>query len=354
MGYALGIDLGTTYTAAAMVRDGRPWMADLGSRGTTAPSAVLLEDNGEIVVGEAAMRRSVDEPSRVAREFKRRIGDPEPILLAGSPFSAEALMGCLLRWTVRSATEHAGGRPARVAVTHPAHWGPYKLDLLTQAVRLAEVKVDLYLTEAEAVAMSLAHLEGVAAGTAIAVYDLGGATFDACVLRRTALGFDMLGGPGGIDRLGGVDFDQAMLAHVDRALGGAVAALDPNDPAAFVALERLRQACVNGKEALSTDDRTSVRVNLPNVQTELQVTRSQLEALLLPSLAESVVVLRRALRSAGLARADVDVVLLVGGSSHIPLVAQLVGKEFGRPISVNAHLKAAVALGAALAAGHTS
>jgi molecular chaperone DnaK (HSP70) len=352
VGYALGIDLGTTRTAAAVVRDGCLSIVELGDGGAAVPSAVLLEDDGEIVVGEAAMRRSVDEPSRVARAFKRRIGDPEPVLLAGSPFSAEALMGWVLRWTVDRVTEREGGRPARIAITHPAHWGPYKLDLLTQAVRLAEVKVDIYLTEAEAAAMSFARLEGVAAGAAVAVYDLGGSTFDACVLQRTALGFDMLGGPEGIDRLGGVDFDQAVLAHLDRVLGGAVEALDPNDPAAVIALERLRRECVDSKEALSIDDHASVRVSLPNVQAELHLTRSQLEALLLPPLAESVAALRRALRSAGLACADVGAVLLVGDSSRIPLVAQLVGVEFGHAIEVNAHPKAAVALGAAVAAGH--
>jgi hypothetical protein len=217
-------------------------------------------------------------------------------------------------------------------------------------VRLAEVRVDRYLTEPEAAATSYAHAERVVPGTVVAVYDLGGGTFDACVLRKTDAGFELLGDPEGIERLGGVDFDQAILAHVSGALGGAVEELKPTDPAALAALARLRQECVDAKEALSSDSDASVPVMLPNLQTEVRVTRGELEALIRPPLVDSVAALRRALRSAGVQPEDVGVILLVGGSSRIPLVAQLVGNEFGRPVAVDAHPKHAVALGAALAA----
>src|SRR5512142_2320619 len=94
--YALGIDLGTTYTAAAVWRGGRAEICALGTRSTSVPSVVLVRADGSVLTGEAAVRRALVEPDRVAREFKRRLGDSTPVLLGGSPFSAEALTAKML------------------------------------------------------------------------------------------------------------------------------------------------------------------------------------------------------------------------------------------------------------------
>src|SRR5690606_33173892 len=130
MSYFLGVDLGTTYTAAAILRDGRTTTVDLGNHGSTIPTVVFLREDETILTGEAANRRGTTDPGRVAREFKRRVGDTTPILLGGSPYSADALMGKLLRWVVDATSEREGAPPAGIAVTHPANWGPYKKDLL--------------------------------------------------------------------------------------------------------------------------------------------------------------------------------------------------------------------------------
>ena len=105
MGYALGIDLGTTYTAAATFRDGRVEIANLGNRAAAVPSVVLLREDETVLTGEAADRRGVTEPERVAREFKRRLGDTTPIFVGGTPYSAEALMARLLRSVVDERSE---------------------------------------------------------------------------------------------------------------------------------------------------------------------------------------------------------------------------------------------------------
>jgi molecular chaperone DnaK (HSP70) len=102
--YVLGVDLGTTYTAAAIHRDGRTATVDLGTRTAAIPSVVFLRDDGTFLTGDAASRRGASEPSRVAREFKRRVGDTTPILLGGSPVSADALMAQLLGWVVGAVT----------------------------------------------------------------------------------------------------------------------------------------------------------------------------------------------------------------------------------------------------------
>jgi molecular chaperone DnaK len=353
MSYYLGVDLGTTYTAAAVWRDGHVEITGLGNRAPTIPSVVLLRDDGSMLVGEAAERRAVVEPHRVAREFKRRIGDPTPIVIGGTPYSADALTAKVLRWVVDKVTETEGGAPTGVAITYPANWGDYKTDLLRQAITLADLdRVDT-VTEPEAAAIHYASQERVEQGSVIAVYDLGGGTFDAAVLRKTTTGWDILGEPQGVERLGGVDFDEAVFQHVVATLDGAVERLDPDDATALAAVARLRFECVDAKEALSTDTEVTIPVLLPNVQTEVRLTRRELEAMVRPALEGSITALDRAIRLANVKTEDVTTILLVGGSSRAPLVSELVSSELARPLAVDAHPKYSVALGAAVvAAGH--
>jgi molecular chaperone DnaK len=350
--YALGIDLGTTYTAAAVWRAGHAEIASLGSRSAAIPSVVLLRDDETILTGEIANRRGLTEPHRVAREFKRRLGDPTPILLGGVPYSAESLMARMLRAVVDEVSSREGGEPDRICVSHPANWGPYKIDLMYQVIRLAGIEQPVQLTtEPQAAAVFYAQQQRLEPGEAVAVYDLGGGTFDAAVLRKTPDGFELIGKPEGIERLGGIDFDAAIYAHVARSLDGALDDLDEDDPAVTAAVARLREECVQAKEALSADTDVTIPVLLPELTTEVRLTRSELESMVRPVLHGPIEALRRAIRSAGIEPADLHSVLLVGGSSRIPLVAQMVGSELGRPVAVDAHPKHAVALGAAWQAG---
>src|SRR5688572_32452426 len=129
MAYQLGIDFGTTYTAAAVHRDGQVEVQTLGNRAAAVPTVIFLRADETILVGDPANRRGVSDPSRVAREFKRRLGDPTPIMVGGTPYSAEALTAKLLRWVVDVVVERQGGPPDKIALSHPANWGPYKQDL---------------------------------------------------------------------------------------------------------------------------------------------------------------------------------------------------------------------------------
>ena len=352
-GYVLGIDLGTTYTAAATRRGSHTEIAALSDRSPMVPSVLLLQDDETILVGDAADRRAVTQPDRVAREFKRRFGDPAPLIVGGTPYGADLLTARLLRWVVDLVGEAEGRPPDGIALTHPANWGAYKLDLLRQAVHHAELGEGIEcvtISEPQAAATWYASHERVEPGTVVAVYDLGGGTFDAAVLRRTPDGFDLLGTPEGIERLGGIDFDAAVFGHVVDSLGDAWEALDEDDPAVRVAAARLRRDCVEAKEALSSDNQVTIPVVVPGLHTEVRLTRSEFEDMVRPPITETVGALRRALRSAEVEPDGVDKVLLIGGSSRIPLVAQVVGAALGRPIAIDAHPKNAVALGAAVAA----
>jgi actin-like ATPase involved in cell morphogenesis len=349
MSYYLGIDLGTTYTAAAIERGGTVEALTLGNRTASVPSVVFLRDDGEFLIGEAATRRAATDPGRVAREFKRRVGDPTPIILGGTPYAAEMLMARMLRWGLDRVVEQEGGQPTGIALTHPANWGPYKLDLLKQAVRQVDVDAELMLAEPVAAATFYASQRRLDPGAVVAVYDLGGGTFDAAMVRRTPTGFESIGTPEGIERLGGIDFDEAVVAHVRDAAGDALDQLDPEDASALAAMARLRQECIDAKEALSSDTDVSIPVLLPNLQTEVRLTRSEFENMVRPAISETITALRRSIRSAKVADDDISAVLLVGGSSRIPLVAQMVATELGRPIAIDAHPKDAISFGAAIA-----
>ena len=134
MGYYLGVDVGTTFTVAAVLRGGRVDLAGLGKHGPVVPSVLFRGHDGTMLVGDAAVRRAALEPAAVVREFKRRVGDPRPMIVGGVPYSADALMATMLRWVVDRVTEAEGGPPDAVVVAHPASWAACKLDLLRQAV----------------------------------------------------------------------------------------------------------------------------------------------------------------------------------------------------------------------------
>jgi actin-like ATPase involved in cell morphogenesis len=353
MSYQLGIDLGTTYTAAAVCRlSDRGSQVDsevvtLGTRSATVASVLYFGADGSVLVGEAAERRALTDPDRVVREFKRRIGDDTPIIVGGTGHQAHDLAARMISWVVARVAEREGGPATRIAITHPASWGTHRKELLGGALRTAGLSVT-FLAEPQAAAVSYASAERVESGSTIAVYDLGGGTFDAAVVRKNG-GFTLLGQPEGIDRLGGIDFNEAVFEHVSAGLGEALETMDVTDPSVLTAVARLRRECVEAKEALSSDTEVTIPVLLPELRTQARLTRGEFEGMIRPQVEETVDALGRAVASAGLAPADLSVVLLVGGSSRIPLVAELVSDTFDRPVAVDADPKNAIALGAALA-----
>ena len=156
---------------------------------------------------------------------------------------------------------------------------------------------------------------------------------------------EIVGRPDGIERMGGADFDHAVFTHVVTSIGLDLDAATDADPQLATGLAQLRASCVEAKEALSEETHVSIPVLLPQRHTEVLLTRREFEAMIGPALEETVVALRRAVASAGVADDDVAAVLLVGGSSRIPLVGQLVGARLGRPIAVDARPKDAICSG---------
>jgi molecular chaperone DnaK len=347
----LGIDVGTTRTAAATCRIGA-WpseceIVNLGDRSSAVPSVLFVGDDGGVLVGEAAERRATSEPDHVVREFKRRIGDPTPVLVSGRPWAPEDLAARLVQWVVERVTQREGGPATHLAVTHPASWGAHKKDLLGAALHRHGLPV-AFLAEPQAAALHYAAAERVEPGSTIAVYDFGGGTFDAAVVHKDAQGFSLLGRPEGVERLGGIDLDELVFEHVVEGLPEAFDGLDEDDPAVLSAVAAVRRECTEAKEALSADTEVSIPVLTPVGQGSVRLHRSEFEAMIHPHVEETVSALHRAIASAGVGADQLTAVLLVGGSSRIPLVAQMVSEQLGRPVAVDADPKNAIAKGAAL------
>lgn len=350
--YWLGIDLGTTYTAAAIcwpAVDGlEVQVVPLSNHSHAIPSVLYLPGDGSVVVGEGAQRRALTDPDRVVREFKARIGDEIPMLVGGSPFFAHDLAAEFASWLWNFVSEREGEHPEGVTLTCPASWGPYKTALFERAVQDAGLNHVTLLGEPQAAAISYASRERVEVGATLAVYDLGGGTFDAAVVRKDSpTSFTVLGRPEGIDGLGGVNFDEAIFEHVCAAAGVPPEQLDPNDPNLVADVARLRRECTEAKEALSVDTDATIAVSLGGVRQRVRLTRAEFEEMIRPDLDRTIEAMHRALESAGVDPAQLDAILLVGGSSRIPMVSQLISAEFGRAPAIDEDPKVAVAMGAA-------
>ncbi len=350
MAYDLGIDVGTSYSAAAVrTDDGVVTVVGLGPIADSIPTVLFLDEDGTMVAGDAANRRALLDASGASREFKRRLGDATPSILRGTPFSAEALMAKMLRHVVDRVIDRQREEPRRITVSHPANWGPYKLEIFGQALQMAGLSHASLITEPAAAAIAYAVQTRVNPGDTVAVYDLGGGTFDAAVLRKTDSGFTVVGEPVGLEHVGGIDFDATIFEFVRETVDGNWD-LDPDDPTHMTAMSHLRRRCVEAKELLSSETDAAIPVILPDVESTVRLTRPEFEARIRPIVMLTVTALEQAIARSRLDPTEIDAVLLVGGSSRIPLVGSILRGRFGDLVRVDTDPVHAVAKGAALAA----
>ena len=352
--YFLAIDVGTSRTAAAIARtapDGALVAASLplGRNADNTPTTVFVSDSG-LLFGDVAERRGTAQPERLVREFKRRIGDDVPIVAGDRRFSPQDLYALMVGWVIGTAVEREGQHPAGIAVSVPVTWGEYRTRLVQDAVgRLGWNDVQV-ITEPEAAARHYESTHPLDIGRALAVYDFGGGTFDTVILQKTIDGrVDFVGAPVGIPDLGGADFDDIVLRHTVKAAGIPASALTSaaGDPGMRMALASLRRECVEAKESLSFDGEAVVPVLVGEGHGAVRLTRAEFEDMIEPEIERTVEVLEIALEQSGLTPEDLDAILLTGGTSRIPRVAQLLSERFDRPIAVDADPKAIIALGAA-------
>ena len=348
-GWQLGVDLGTTNTVAAVRRGESVTTVDIESSGSSRmPSSVFLTETGELLVGTAAAHQAVFSPERFEPTPKRAIGEGEIFLGDRLVPVTELIAGILKRVYAENCRQQGESTPDAFVLTHPADWSEARLQVLRDAVQIAGLPTATLVPEPVAAAVRIAS--GTPAGSVIAVYDFGGGTFDAAVLRRTPTGFEVAGPPAGRDPLGGEDVDARIVTHLGTVLepseAEAWASLTaPTDIAWRRHATALRAEVQRAKETLS--EVSACQLWIPGLEREVQLTRPELEELIAPEIEATIDTLEVALADAGVAAKDLAGVYLVGGSSRIPLVADLLWRRLGVRPSVQDNPKAVVALGAA-------
>lgn len=350
--YSLGVDIGTTSVVAATLRHGRTEVVALSATGFAVPALVYRHHDGTLRTGEAAARRAIATPHRVAGALTRRLVDGTPVVLGERPQSVTTLLSAQLRDVLDTVRTLEGGDPERITLTRPAGWGAFREELFAQVpARLGWDDVSV-VGEAAAVAAHHRRRRGRTDAETVAVYDLGGGGFDATVLRLDGAADEapeILGTPQSVEDLDDV-FDHAVLTLADEACDGALVDGGARDPAERTVLARLRRECGLAKEALSRDTEVLVPVTIAGRPRDVEITRAAFEERIRPTVDATVEALLRALRDADVDPEDPDAlsaVLLVGGGSRIPLVARRVSAALGRTVTADPRAPWAAALGAA-------
>jgi Fe-S protein assembly chaperone HscA len=355
----VGFDLGTTFSLAAYVRDGRPEVVRDAAGVALVPSVVSFADDGTILVGQAAKDRALADPEHTVFSVKRLMGRTLAELAADRPhiphqlierdagdgrtvlrvrigekeFTPEELSALILKEVRRRA-----GNPTKAVVTVPAYFDDAQRQATRDAGRIAGLDVLRIVNEPTAAALAYG-LDRTAAGTVV-VYDLGGGTFDCSVLSLQDGVFKVLA-TNGDTRLGGDDFDRALMDLAANEMGvDLTTARDPH------LLQALRDAAERCKIALSDAEQAVLAVR----GFRRSVSRPEFEALIRPLVDRTLAKCKAALRDAGLTPAQVGEVVLVGGSTRVPLVRRLVAEFFGKAPHTDLNPDEVVALGAAVQA----
>ncbi|GAB3999707.1 hypothetical protein GCM10029992_29260 [Glycomyces albus] len=290
-----------------------------------------MNDEGGPVVGTDAVHSGRRKPERYEPNPKRRIDDGQ-ILLGDRELPVTSVIAAVLSRVARECEQTLGGGLGPVTVTVPAAWGPTRRHVIADAAGAAGFgKVDLVPEPVAAASYFVGALDNeVPVGSGVVVYDLGGGTFDATVLRSTPSGFEVLA-VDGADDLGGLDFDQALAEHVAgsvqsdderwRRLTAPEGPADRRHRTAF--LEEVRFA----KERLSRS--TSTDLTIPLLDVDAHLTRDELESVAVPLLERTMRITQGVIRESGLAKEQVAGLFLVGAASRMPLVATMLHRELG-------------------------
>lgn len=349
--WVLAIDFGTSYTVAVAAFDGQDARV-LEIDGELRVPSVILADADRIVVGRVADEMSGARPQDVLRAPKARLGDQVPVILAGRTYQIAVLVGALLRGIYEEAVVQFGSPPREVRMTHPATWNRTRQARLLEAAALAGIPRTMLVPEPVAAALSYWHQGEVPPGRLVAVYDLGGGTFDSAVLQASDDGFRIVGRPDGDPALGGEMFDELVVnlivSDLDATHWERIQLAD--DPSWRQFASVLRKEARRAKETLSSYPYADVLVSLPTGLAQVRVTRAAFDRAIAPYVNDSVEVFRRCIAEAGIQPVDLSAIQLVGGSSRIPAVEVALRAAFpGLDVRRRGDPKNAVALGALVA-----
>ncbi len=380
MGKIIGIDLGTTNSCVAVMEGGKPKVIENAEGDRTTPSIVAFTDEGEVLVGQPAKRQAVTNPARTLFAVKRLIGRkydedvvqkdielmPYKIVKAdngdawvevdGKKMSPQEVSAKILMKMKKTAEDYLGEKVDAAVITVPAYFNDSQRQATKDAGRIAGLDVKRIINEPTAAALAYG-MDKASGDKKVAVYDLGGGTFDISIIEIAEVDgehqFEVLS-TNGDTFLGGEDFDNAIIDYVVEEFKKEQGFDLRNDP---LALQRLKEAAERAKVELSSAQQTEL--NLPYITADasgpkhlnMKLTRAKLEALVEHLIQRSMEPVKIALKDAGLSPSDIDDVILVGGQTRMPKVQETVAAFFGKEPRKDVNPDEAVAIGAAIQGG---
>ncbi len=374
MSKIIGIDLGTTNSCVSVMEGNEPVVIPNAEGNRTTPSIVAFIEGGERKVGDAAKRQAITNPTKTIYSIKRFMGesfskmakeiknvpykvvkgdnDTPRVKIDGRLYTPQEISAMVLQKMKKTAEDYLGTTVTEAVVTVPAYFNDAQRQATKEAGEIAGLKVSRIINEPTAAALAYGIDKGAEDKT-IAVFDLGGGTFDVSILELGDGVFEVKS-TNGDTHLGGDNFDQVIidwLAEDFKAAEGIDLREDPS------ALQRLKEAAEKAKVELSTSSQTEI--NLPYVTATASgpkhlvksLTKTQFEKLADSLIQATIVPCKKAMKDAGMTPSDIDEVILVGGSTRIPAIQEVVEKYFGKSPSKGVNPDEVVAVGAAIQGG---
>ena len=354
MGKIIGIDLGTTNSCVAVMEGGEPVVIPNAEGNRTTPSVVAFSKNGERLVGQIAKRQAVTNPENTVISIKRDMGSNKKVKIEGDEFSPQEISAMILQKLKTDAENYLGQPVTQAVITVPAYFSDSQRQATKDAGKIAGLDVKRIINEPTAAALAYGIDKNSNKEQRVLVYDLGGGTFDVSILELADGTYEVLSTDGN-NRLGGDDFDNRIVDYMVKEFKkNNNIDLSTNKSAMF----RLKLEAEKAKKDLSGI--TTTDINIPfiamdsdgsPVHFDMTLTRSKFEELIRDLVDSTTKNVRQALKGANLTTSDIDQVLLVGGSTRIPCVQELVRKELGKEPNRSINPDEVVAMGAAIQGG---
>ncbi|WP_243356046.1 molecular chaperone DnaK [Bacillus litorisediminis] len=350
MGKIIGIDLGTTNSCVAVLEGGEPKVIPNPEGNRTTPSVVAFK-NGERQIGEVAKRQAITNPNTII-SIKRHMGTDYKVEVEGKEYTPQQISAMILQYLKSYAEDYLGEKVEKAVITVPAYFNDAQRQATKDAGKIAGLEVERIINEPTAAALAYG-LDKMDEDQTILVYDLGGGTFDVSILELGDGVFEVRA-TAGDNQLGGDDFDQVIIDYLVEQFkkeNGIDLSKDK------MALQRLKDAAEKAKKDLSGV--TNTQISLPFITAgesgplhlDVTLTRAKFDELSASLVERTMEPTRQAMRDAGLSAADIDKVILVGGSTRIPAVQEAIKKEIGKDPHKGVNPDEVVALGAAIQGG---
>ena len=350
MSKIIGIDLGTTNSCVAVLEAGEAKVIPNPEGNRTTPSVVCMK-NGEIIVGDAAKRQAETNPNTV-KSVKRLMGTKEKVKLEGKEYTPEEISAMIVSNLKETAEKYLGEKVSKAVITVPAYFNDAQRQATKNAGKIAGLDVDRIINEPTAAALAYG-LDKQDKMQTVLVYDLGGGTFDVSILELGEGVFEVKSTSGN-NKLGGDDFDERIVNYLVDEFKKANGIDLSKDK---MAMQRLKEAAEKAKKDLSGV--TTTQISCPFItqgndgplHLDVTLTRAKFEDLIRDLVDSTLIPVKNALKDANLKKEDLDQVILVGGSTRIPMVQELVKRELGKEPNRSVNPDEVVAMGAAIQGG---